>query len=113
LRKAKIIAMLFGDEELDGRRLQVKKRELSDRPAQPTTRAEERENFFIFFACNSLKRLISEKKMKTNERTSAFIFFHFFAFPCREFAPGLSIQSGLDGRMDAASLIRGRPEAAQ
>jgi hypothetical protein len=46
-------------------------------------------SFFIFLASNPLKRLDSEKEMKRNERTFAFICFYFFAFPWCEFAPGL------------------------
>ena len=41
------------------------------------------QELFYFFACNHLKRLDSEKLMKTNERNFAFICFHSI---CRDFA---------------------------
>ena len=53
------------------------------------TQCDMRKGFFIFFACNPLKRLDSEKEMKGNESNFPFVSFHFLAFA---FAAGSSIR---------------------
>jgi hypothetical protein len=56
---------------------------------QPETRVSGKGIFFIFFACNPLKRLDSEKFMKTNESYFTFIDLHRLAFIWADFAPRL------------------------
>jgi hypothetical protein len=65
--------------------------------------------FFIFFARNPLKRLDSEKLMKTNESDFAFICFHGLAFICRDFASRLypgAASPGLKAESSAAAASR-------
>ena len=56
--------------------------------------------FFYFFARNSLKRLNSEKLMKTNERNFPFICFRLLAFICGNLAsrlyPRAQVGAGLE-----------------
>jgi hypothetical protein len=72
---------MVGNEE-SGRRAEGGSWMRDGRP-QLAARAARGSDFSIFFSRNPLKRLNSEKKVKGNERTFAFIFFHFlcFSFP--------------------------------
>jgi hypothetical protein len=67
---------------------------------------------FLFFACNPLKRLDSEKFLKTNQSYFAFIYLHWLAFICRDFSSGLYPLPS-PGRATVPSSALGVPPAAR